>query len=172
MLFHCQVRVDLTGDATQKVFDKVLANLARSAPPIPGFRREKGGKTTKVPKDFLLQILGEDRVTKFVVQEIVSSTMTDYSKKASHCQFLLHASFDPTSVDTYKCFNSMQENLNVKEKKVTTTQSAEELKKVFTPGNEFGFNAIMELGNSEAEEKPEAEGESDVEVSSSSSSDL
>ncbi|KAJ0092807.1 hypothetical protein Patl1_26701 [Pistacia atlantica] len=95
-----QVRVDLTGDATQKVFDKVLANLARSAPPIPGFRREKGGKTTKVPKDFLLQILGEDRVTKFVVQEIVSSTMTDYSKKASHHQFLLHASFDPTSVDT------------------------------------------------------------------------
>lgn len=35
--------MDLTGDATQRVFDKVLTNLARSAPPIPGFRREKGG---------------------------------------------------------------------------------------------------------------------------------
>lgn len=42
-MFNCQVRVDLTGDATQRVFDKVLTNLARSAPPIPGFRREKGG---------------------------------------------------------------------------------------------------------------------------------
>lgn len=35
--------MDLTGDATQRVFEKVLTNLARSAPPIPGFRREKGG---------------------------------------------------------------------------------------------------------------------------------
>lgn len=51
----------------------------------------------------------------------------------------------------------MQENLNVKEKKVTTTQSAAELKKLFTPGYEFGFNAIMELENPEAEEKPEAD---------------
>ncbi|KAK3204300.1 hypothetical protein Dsin_018346 [Dipteronia sinensis] len=43
-----KVRVDLTGDNTQKVFDKVITNLARSAPPIPGFREEKGGKTSKV----------------------------------------------------------------------------------------------------------------------------
>uniref|UniRef100_A0A6N2KH74 Trigger factor ribosome-binding bacterial domain-containing protein n=1 Tax=Salix viminalis TaxID=40686 RepID=A0A6N2KH74_SALVM len=38
-----QVRVDLSEDETQKVFNKALTNLARSAPPIPGFRREKGG---------------------------------------------------------------------------------------------------------------------------------
>ncbi|XP_059434588.1 uncharacterized protein LOC132167595 [Corylus avellana] len=38
-----QVRVELTGDETQKVFDQVLTNLAREAPPIPGFRRQKGG---------------------------------------------------------------------------------------------------------------------------------
>ncbi|XP_068314197.1 uncharacterized protein [Pyrus communis] len=37
-----QVRVDLTGDDTQKVFDRVLTNLARTAPPVPGFRRQKG----------------------------------------------------------------------------------------------------------------------------------
>lgn len=43
VLFHCQVRVDLTGDDTEKVFDKVLTNLARTAPPVPGFRRQKGG---------------------------------------------------------------------------------------------------------------------------------
>ncbi|KAK2642613.1 hypothetical protein Ddye_024376 [Dipteronia dyeriana] len=94
-----QVRVDLTGDDTQKVFDKVITNLARSAPPIPGFRREKGGKTSKVPKSLLLQLLGEERVTKFVIQEIVSSTITDYTK----------------------------ENLKVKDKKINTSQSAQEL---------------------------------------------
>ncbi|OMO88698.1 hypothetical protein CCACVL1_08256 [Corchorus capsularis] len=37
-----QLRVDVTGKETQKVFDKVLTDLARQAPPIPGFRREKG----------------------------------------------------------------------------------------------------------------------------------
>lgn len=39
-----QVRVDVTGEETQKAFDLVLTNLARTAPPIPGFRRTKGGK--------------------------------------------------------------------------------------------------------------------------------
>ncbi|XP_042005926.1 uncharacterized protein LOC121754670 [Salvia splendens] len=45
-----QVRVDLPGKETQIVFEKILRNLARTAPPVPGFRREKGGKTSKVPK--------------------------------------------------------------------------------------------------------------------------
>ncbi|CAK9161654.1 unnamed protein product [Ilex paraguariensis] len=39
-----QLRVDLTGEETQIVFDKVLTNLARTAPPIPGFRRQKGDR--------------------------------------------------------------------------------------------------------------------------------
>ncbi|XP_048437689.1 uncharacterized protein LOC103946417 isoform X2 [Pyrus x bretschneideri] len=119
-----QVRVDLTGDDTQKVFDRVLTNLARTAPPVPGFRRQKGGKTSKVPKSFLLDILGKERVTKFVIQEIINSTMADYVNK---------------------------ENLTVKENKVSTTQTAEELKLLFTPGNEFGFNATLELETSELE---------------------
>ncbi|XVF37602.1 hypothetical protein REPUB_Repub20aG0023800 [Reevesia pubescens] len=116
-----QLRVDVTGIETQKVFNKVLTDLARQAPPIPGFRREKGGNSL-VPKDFLLQILGEDRVTKFVIQEIVTSTVADYVKK---------------------------ENLNVKENKVSTSQTTEELKVSFTPGKEFGFNAVLELEESD-----------------------
>ncbi|KAM6575060.1 hypothetical protein CsatA_023387 [Cannabis sativa] len=119
-----QVRVDLTGEETERVFDRVLANLAKTAPPIPGFRREKGGKTSKVPKSFLLGILGEERVTKFVIQEIVSSTMAQYVK---------------------------QENLKVKDNKINTTQSAEELKASFKEGREFGFNAIIEFENIEIE---------------------
>ncbi|KAF2953776.1 hypothetical protein DAI22_01g432100 [Oryza sativa Japonica Group] len=37
------VRVDLPGKATQKVFDEALTSLARDAPPVPGFRKSKGG---------------------------------------------------------------------------------------------------------------------------------
>ncbi|KAB1219462.1 hypothetical protein CJ030_MR3G012258 [Morella rubra] len=78
----------------------------------------------QVPKSFLLQILGEERVTKFVIQEIVNSTMADYVKK---------------------------ENIKVKENKISTTETAEELKSLFTAGKEFGFNAIIELENLETE---------------------
>ncbi|KAL9296473.1 hypothetical protein ACSQ67_022369 [Phaseolus vulgaris] len=39
-----QLRVDLTGDQTQKVFDRIVINLGRTAPPVPGFRMQKGGK--------------------------------------------------------------------------------------------------------------------------------
>lgn len=38
-----QLRIDLPGKATQKVFDEALTSLARDAPPVPGFRRSKGG---------------------------------------------------------------------------------------------------------------------------------
>ncbi|GFP97292.1 hypothetical protein PHJA_001873300, partial [Phtheirospermum japonicum] len=119
-----QVRVDLAGKETEIVFDKVLRNLARSAPPVPGFRREKGGDCLIIPKDFLLQILGEDRVTNFVIQEIVSSTLADYVKK---------------------------ENLTVKDNKINTIQTAEELKSAFVPGSDFGFNATLELEKSTEE---------------------
>lgn len=39
----CQLRVDVIGEETDRVFGQVLTNLARTAPPIPGFRRQKGG---------------------------------------------------------------------------------------------------------------------------------
>ncbi|CAI9108572.1 OLC1v1008206C2 [Oldenlandia corymbosa var. corymbosa] len=120
-----QVRVDVTGEDTRIVFDKVLINLGRTAPPVPGFRRQKGGKTSKVPKDFLLQILGEERVTKFVIQEIITSTLADYAK---------------------------QENLTVKDNEIKTIQTAEELRSLFKPGNEFGFNATLELETATTEE--------------------
>ncbi|XP_019246066.1 PREDICTED: uncharacterized protein LOC109225749 isoform X2 [Nicotiana attenuata] len=121
---NAKVRVDVDKEDTRIVFEKVLANLARSAPPVPGFRREKGGKTSKVPRDFLLQILGEDRVTNFVIWEIVTSTLADYVKK---------------------------ENLSVKDNKISTTQTADELKSSFTIGAEFGFNATLELEDAKTE---------------------
>ncbi|XP_038710847.1 uncharacterized protein LOC120005335 isoform X2 [Tripterygium wilfordii] len=119
-----ELRVDLNGDETQKSFDKILRELASTAPPIPGFRRQKGGKTTQVPQSLLLQILGKDRVTNFVIREILTTTMNYYVKK---------------------------ENLKVKEKKVNTIQTADELKMAFVPGKEFGFNVSLELEKSETE---------------------
>ncbi|URD77409.1 Bacterial trigger factor protein (TF) [Musa troglodytarum] len=67
-----------------------------------------------VPKSFLLQMLGRDRVTKFLIQEIVGITIGDY------------------------------ENLKVKSQ-FKTIQTAEELEAAFTPGSEFGFNAVSRL---------------------------
>lgn len=40
----------------------------------------------------------------------------------------------------------------VKDKKMSTTQTVEELRSSFTPGNGFGFNAVLELESSEAKE--------------------
>ncbi|KAF5188060.1 bacterial trigger factor [Thalictrum thalictroides] len=118
-----QVRVDLTGKDTQKVFDDVLSNLARAAPAVPGFRRQKGGKTSNVPKEFLVRAIGEARVIKFVIQEIVSSTMTEYVEEAS---------------------------LKVK-KEFKTIQAPEELESLFEPGNPFWFNATLDIDSSETE---------------------
>ncbi|WJX45551.1 hypothetical protein P8452_32422 [Trifolium repens] len=121
-----QLRVDLTGDQTQKVFDKILINLGRTAPPVPGFRMQKGDdlvrKSMQIPKDFLLQMLGEERVTKFAIQEILNCTMADYAKK---------------------------ENLDAKDKKVSTVQTEQELKKSFKAGKRFSFNVLIEPNDSE-----------------------
>lgn len=40
-----------------------------------------------------------------------------------------------------------QEKLKVKDSKVNTVQTAEELKSSFAPGKEFGFNVTLELEN-------------------------
>ncbi|RYR49390.1 hypothetical protein Ahy_A07g035872 isoform C [Arachis hypogaea] len=156
-----QLRVDLTGDQTERVFGKTLRDLGRTAPPVPGFRMQKGGKedsvyrlrltpnfnhiifhcacdartalgkSSQIPNDFLLQMLGEERVIKFVIQEILNSTMADYVEKAS---------------DILPLYN---ENLDVKDRKISTIQTAEELKQSFKPGKEFGFNVIIEPKSSE-----------------------
>ncbi|KAG4997172.1 hypothetical protein JHK85_028611 [Glycine max] len=37
-----ELRVDLTVDQTQKVFDRILTKLGHIAPPVLGFRMQKG----------------------------------------------------------------------------------------------------------------------------------
>ncbi|KAM3231993.1 hypothetical protein P3S67_007532 [Capsicum chacoense] len=101
-----KVRVDVNEEDTRIVFEK------------------RGGKTSKVPRDFLLQILGEERITNFVIPEIVTSSLADYVK---------------------------EENLTVKDNKISTTQTADELKSSFDPGTQFGFNATLELEKAKTE---------------------
>ncbi|KAG0540529.1 hypothetical protein BDA96_03G417100 [Sorghum bicolor] len=133
------VRVQLPGKATQKVFDEALTILARDAPPVPGFRKSKGGKTSNIPSNILLQMLGKSRVTKFVLQEILTITIEEFIKK---------------------------ENLKVKPE-IKTTQSEGEMESAFAPSSAFGFNVILELEksdsdeDSDSEEKPHSEEDSE-----------
>ncbi|KQK11001.1 uncharacterized protein LOC100837766 isoform X2 [Brachypodium distachyon] len=114
---NINLRIDLPGKATQKVFDEALTSLARDAPPVPGFRRSKGGKTSNIPSSILLAMLGKSRVTKFILQEILSVTVGDFVKK---------------------------ENLKVNPE-IATTQSEGDLESSFTPGSSFRFNVILQL---------------------------
>ncbi|KAL6614012.1 hypothetical protein ACP70R_036282 [Stipagrostis hirtigluma subsp. patula] len=124
---NINVRVQLPGKATQKVFDEALVIMGRDAPPVPGFRKSKGGKTSNIPSSILLQMLGKSRVTKFVLQEILSITIEEFVKK---------------------------ENLKVNPE-IRTTQSESELESAFVPGSAFGFNVIMQLEKSDSDEDSE-----------------
>ena len=98
-------------------------------------------------------MLGEERVTKFVIQEIVDSSMADYVKKASYRYnylITLQTEFVCSSSDLLGS-SIYQENLSVKDNKINTSQTAEELKSSFSPGNEFGFNATLELEKTKSE---------------------
>ncbi|PWZ30499.1 Trigger factor [Zea mays] len=140
------VRVQLPGKATQKVFDEALTFLARDAPPVPGFRKSKGGKTSnnqlsrdcavyvlQIPSSILLQMLGKSRVTKFVLQEILSITIEEFVKK---------------------------ENLKVKPE-IQTTQSEGEMESAFAPGSAFGFNVVLQLETPDSDDPEEKPGSDD-----------
>ncbi|CAO2167348.1 unnamed protein product [Urochloa humidicola] len=126
------VRVQLPGKATQKVFDEALTILARDAPPVPGFRKSKGGKTSNIPSSILLQMLGRSRVTKFVLQEILSITIEEFVKK---------------------------EKLKVNPE-IETTQTESEMESAFVPGSAFGFNVILRLEKSDSDEGSEEQSDS------------
>lgn len=111
-----KVKVNLTSKGTQKALNVVLAGLSKSAPPVKGFRKGKGGKSL-VPRDVLYQMLGPSRVDRFIVEETVTSTVLDHVKR---------------------------EDIKVK-KDFKTVQSTDELIAAFKPGEEFGFEAILEL---------------------------
>ena len=68
--------MDLSGEETQKAFDVVLSNLARSAPPLPGFRRQKGGKNV-VNEVLYFYFLINIWLSSFII-EIQNSWIKDF----------------------------------------------------------------------------------------------
>ncbi|KAJ8460896.1 hypothetical protein OPV22_033822 [Ensete ventricosum] len=112
-----KIRVDVSGTRTQAIFDDVFSKLIAAAQPIPGFRRVKGGKTPDIPKDILLHIIGPSKVNKHCIKKIINATVAEYVEKESF---------------------KVTKDLRVK-------QSYEELESTFQPGNDFDFDAILQL---------------------------
>ncbi|CAL9150918.1 uncharacterized protein LOC135617840 isoform X1 [Musa acuminata AAA Group] len=112
-----KIRVDVSGTRTQAIFDDVFSKLVAAAQPIPGFRRVKGGKTPDIPKDILMHIIGPSKVNNHSIKKIINATVAEYIEKESF---------------------KVTKDLRVK-------QSYEELESTFQPGNDFGFDAILQL---------------------------
>lgn len=133
-----RVRVELSGKDTQRAFDTVVRSLAKNAPPVPGFRKAKGGKTSIVPTSVLLNMMGVSRVRKFVIEEIVRTVLVEYVEK---------------------------EGIKAK-KSLATDKNADELNAIFEPGQDFGFDATLDLeedaGDAEAAAAAAETAESEV----------
>ncbi|KAH7857325.1 hypothetical protein Vadar_011317 [Vaccinium darrowii] len=112
-----RLSVEVSGAKTEAIFDDVFSKMVAAAQPIPGFRREKGGKTPNVPRDVLLQILGPSKVYKQVIKKVINSIIADYVEK---------------------------EGLAVS-KDLRVEQSFEDLEAEFEPGDEFSFDAVVQL---------------------------
>ncbi|KAF5191912.1 bacterial trigger factor [Thalictrum thalictroides] len=144
-----KMKINVSGDKSEAIFDSVFSKMVSAAQPIPGFRRVKGvghviwrsnclcfdligvccdehlastGKTPNIRRDILIQILGPSKVYKQVIKKIINSTVAEYVEK---------------------------QKLKVT-KDLRVEQSFEELESRFVPGEEFRFDAsIDQLGGEE-----------------------
>ncbi|PSS32807.1 Trigger factor like [Actinidia chinensis var. chinensis] len=112
-----RISVKVSGAKTQAIFDDVFYKMVADAQPIPGFRRIKGGKTPDIPRDVLLQVLGPSKVYKQVIKKVINSTIAEYVEK---------------------------ESLAVT-KDLSVEQSFEDLEAAFEPGDQFSFDAVLQL---------------------------
>ncbi|XP_031121385.1 uncharacterized protein LOC116024598 isoform X1 [Ipomoea triloba] len=112
-----KITVDVSGSKTQEIFDDVFSKMVAEAPPIPGFRRVKGGKTPNIPRSVLLEVLGHLDVYNRVIKQVINLTIGEYVEK---------------------------EGLKVG-KNLSIEQSFEELEALFEPGNPFRFSATLKL---------------------------
>ncbi|OWM84735.1 hypothetical protein CDL15_Pgr027522 [Punica granatum] len=112
-----KINVEVSGAKTREVFDSVFDKMVAAAQPIPGFRREKGGKTPNIPRDILLEVLGPSKVYKLVIKSIINSTVAEYVQK-----------------------NGLKVSKNLK-----VEQSYEDLEAEFEPDETFSFDATIQL---------------------------
>ncbi|KAK4740924.1 hypothetical protein SAY87_024512 [Trapa incisa] len=112
-----KVNVEVSGAKTREIFDNVFDKMIAAAQPIPGFRREKGGKTPNIPRDILLEVLGSSKVYKQVIKTIINSAISKYVLK-----------------------NNLKVSKNLK-----VEQSYEDLEAIFEPDETFSFDAMLQL---------------------------
>ncbi|KAL7128057.1 hypothetical protein ABFS83_14G290400 [Erythranthe nasuta] len=110
-----KITVEVSGTKTQEIYDKVFAKMVQDAQPIPGFRRVKGGKTPNIPKEILLEILGQSKVYHQVIKKVINIAVAKYVAK---------------------------EGLKVG-KDLQIEQSLEDLEVGFEPGTSFRFDGIV-----------------------------
>lgn len=121
------VKVSVGGSFTQSTYDRVVRELAASTPAMPGFRKSKGGKNANIPSKMIVQMLGQKRVSGFVVETIVTDVLADWAE---------------------------DEGLEV-DKQAKVDQKHEELVTSFKPGKALEFTAVLNLVQSEVEETEE-----------------
>ncbi|XP_038711308.1 uncharacterized protein LOC120005624 isoform X2 [Tripterygium wilfordii] len=112
-----KISLNVFGAKTRVIFDNIFDKMVAAAQPIPGFRRVKGGKTPNIPRDILLEILGPSRVYKEVIKKIINTTIAEYVEKGGL---------------------KVSKNLRVE-------QSFEDLEDNFEPGEDFSFDAVVQL---------------------------
>lgn len=115
------VKVNVDGKYTQSTYDRVVRELAASTPAVPGFRKAKGGKNALISSKVVVQMLGQKRVSGFVVQTIVTDVLADWAK---------------------------DEGLQV-DKEAKVDQEQGELLAGFKPGKPLEFTAVLNLEESE-----------------------
>ncbi|XP_062076405.1 uncharacterized protein LOC133781442 [Humulus lupulus] len=116
-----KISIEVSGTKTQAIFDEVFDKMVAQAQPIPGFRRVKGGKTPNIPKDVLLEVIGPSKVFKQVIKKVINSTVNEYVEK---------------------------EGLKVS-KELRVEQSFEDLLSMFKEGEQFNFDAVLQIQEKE-----------------------
>ncbi|CAM8975188.1 hypothetical protein QQ045_030037 [Rhodiola kirilowii] len=112
-----KISVVVSGAKTQSIFDDVFSKIVADSQPIPGFRRVKGGTTPNIPKFILLEVLGQSRIYRQAISKIINYAIAGFVEK---------------------------ESLKVS-KNLVVEQSIEESEAEFEPGEDFKFDAVLQL---------------------------
>jgi hypothetical protein len=75
-----EITVNIAGKVTKSEFQKVIKQLGAAAPDVGGFRKKKGGKNV-LSDAVLLNMLGKKRVYGFLLDNLVSQTMLDFTSE-------------------------------------------------------------------------------------------
>lgn len=130
------VKVNVDGRYTQSTYDRVVRELAASTPVVPGFRKAKGGKNALIPSKVVVQMLGQKRVSGFVVQTIVTDVLADWAKdeglkvdkeaKVDQEQDALLAGFKPGKPLEFTAKLNLQESDDAETSEGTNAEAATE----------------------------------------------